>query len=85
MDMYRPSPSMLFKTTSRAASIMANSELSGTAHAAKARAMFMNPPPYPGRWSAIGDPSPRQTSIGKISDCVMKSERVALVKGSDLP
>ena len=36
-------------------------------------------------WSAIGDPSPRQTSIGKISDSVMKSERGVLVRGSDPP
>ena len=32
-----------------------------------------------------GDPSPRQTSIGKNSHCVMKSGRGALVRGSDPP
>ena len=30
-------------------------------------------------------PSPRQTSIDKTNDCVMKSERSALVRGSDPP
>ena len=30
-------------------------------------------------------PSPRQTSIDKINDCAMKSERGALVRGSDPP
>ena len=30
-------------------------------------------------------PSPRQTSIDKTNDCVMKSERGALVRGSDPP
>ena len=30
-------------------------------------------------------PSPRQTSIDKNNDCVMKSERGALVRGSDPP
>ena len=30
-------------------------------------------------------PSPRQTSIDKTNDCAMKSERGALVKGSDPP
>ena len=48
--------------------------LSGTAHAAR------NPPQ-----TLVGDPSPRQTSIGEKSDCVMKSERDALVRGSDPP
>ena len=30
-------------------------------------------------------PSPRQTSIDKTNDCVMKSERGALVRDSDPP
>ena len=30
-------------------------------------------------------PSPRQTSIDKTNDCTMKSERSALVRGSDPP
>ena len=30
-------------------------------------------------------PSPRQTSIDKTNDCAMKSERGALVRGSDPP
>ena len=30
-------------------------------------------------------PCPRQTSIDKTNDCVMKSERGALVRGSDPP
>ena len=30
-------------------------------------------------------PSPRQTSIDKTNDCVMSSERDALVRGSDPP
>ena len=30
-------------------------------------------------------PSPRQTSIDKTNDCVMNSERNALVRGSDPP
>ena len=61
--------------------------LSGTAHAEfncvglEARAMFMNPPPKP--WSAIRV-LVRHT-IGKNSDCVMKSEQGALVRGSDPP
>ena len=29
--------------------------------------------------------SPRQTSIDKTNDCAMKSERVALVRGSNPP
>ena len=55
-------------------------KLSGTAQAELL--CVHEPPPKP--WSA-GDPSPRQTSIGKISDSVMKSERGVLVRGSDPP
>ena len=62
---------------------MANLELSGTAHAefdCVGEAMFMETPQ-----TLVGDPSPRQTSIGENSDWVMKSERGALVRGSDPP
>ena len=41
---------------------------------------FVNPPQ-----TLVGDPGPRQTSIGKNSDCVMKSEQGVLVRGSDPP
>ena len=60
--------------------------LSGTAHAelncaGGARSMFMTPPSQ----TLMGDPSPRQTSISKNSDCAIKSERGALGRGSDPP
>ena len=42
--------------------------------------MFMNPPQ-----TLVGDPSPRETACGKNSDCVMNSQRSALVRGSDPP
>ena len=63
----------------------ANFELSGTAHAefncaGEASAMFMKPPQ-----TLVGDPSPRQTSRGKNSDCVMNPQRSVLVRGSDHP
>ena len=63
----------------------ANFELSGTALAdfncsGEARAMFMTPPQ-----TLVGDPSPRQTSYRKNGDCVMSSQRRALVRGSDTP
>ena len=62
----------------------ANFELSGTAHAefncaGEASPMFMKAP------HLVGDPSPRQTSCGRNSDCVMTSQRSAFVWGSDRP
>ena len=46
----------------------------------EASAIFMNPPQ-----TLILDPSPRQTWCGKNSDCVMNSQRSALVRGSNPP
>ena len=57
----------------------------GTAHAefnctGEASAMFMKPPQ-----TLVGDPSTRQTSYGKNSDCVMNARRNVLIRGSDSP
>ena len=61
----------------------ANFILLGTAHAVFVcegfRPRNVNDPPLQ---TLVGDPSPRQTSIGKNSDCVIKSEQGALVRGS---
>ena len=76
---------LLSRVKLRAAVHGKNFELSGTAHAeficaGEASAMFMKPPQ-----TLVGDPSPRQTSCGKNSDCVMNPQRSSLVRGSDPP
>ena len=74
------------------ASFPANFIRHGTAHAefncaGEARAILMKPLSWQ-EMSGSGDnfyENPRQTSIDKLNDPVMKSERIALVRGSDPP